>query len=161
MFIRLPFWILNKSPSASDLLLFPSFLQTNFGTLPWQRVWSLPFCLFHVHRTWSLDPQAISADDVASKNNLWSVLHVNEFVANSYVIGGTYLQGMLSIRLQLFGNRAQGKVLRVNAHVCGEWTTNKEPVWAVYFTSRYLVSQVKGALDRILGRNFDAVFLLA
>ena len=51
----------------------------------------------------------------------------------------------------------------MNAEVCGEWTFhyNKEPVWAVYFTYRYLVSQEKMALGRILGRKFEGVLLLA
>jgi hypothetical protein len=45
--------------------------------------------------------------------------------------------------------------------VNGHFITDKEPVWAVYLTYRYLVSQEKGALGRILGRKFEGVPLLA
>jgi hypothetical protein len=44
-----------------------------------------------------------------------SFLDGNEFVANTYVIGGTYFQGTLSIRLQVLGNTAKERLLRMNA----------------------------------------------
>jgi len=45
--------------------------------------------------------------------------------------------------------------------VNGHFTTNKEPACAVYLTYRYLVSQEKGTLGRILGTKFERVLLLA